>query len=322
MVAKARDLLAVPTTEPEADQRSGPMRYLRHVFIALLLAVVSAVTAAAQQANTTSYVSVAREGYRLSKAEAEALEAELVNSPNDLRARAKILGFYFRGPARAIYGPAAAIVSRRNHILWLVRHHPASELATLSETTIDAAGHSLADKEGYDQLSALWRKQVERQGSDVGVLCNAAKFFQLSDKAYSVSLLREAQQLEPGSREWPAKIGYVYALAILGVEMINQNGLPTSHNSDEAMGRFAADARDELGKSTDAAIVGVAGRIVGQYGLMFAGMFRGSSRFAVDYAPLAETLLTKAQALEPSNRQWSTDLEHFRKLRTEAGLTK
>jgi hypothetical protein len=298
------------------------MRYLRHIFIALLLAVVLVGFASAQQTIAPSYVTVAREGYRLSKAEAEALEAHLTNSPDDLQARAKILGFYFRGPARTIYGPAAAIVSRRNHILRLVRHHPSSELAALSEATIDRAGHSLADREGYDELSALWREQVGSNGANVGILRNAAKFFQLSDKAYSVSLLKQAQRLEPGNRKWPAKIGYVYALAILGVEMINQNGLPTSHNPDEAKGRFASDARDELGKSTDAAVIGVAGRIVGQYGLMFTGMFRGSGRFAVDYAPLAESLLIKAQELEPGNRQWSSDLEQFRKLRAEAGLAK
>jgi hypothetical protein len=298
------------------------MRHLRHAFITLLLAVVPASTAWAQQTSAPSYVSVAREGYRLGKAEAEALEAHLKNSPDDLQARARLLGFYFRGPARTIYGPAAAIAARRSHILWLVGNHPASELASLSETTIDAAGHSLADKEGYEQLSALWKAQVGRHGRDVGVLRNAAKFFQLSDKAYSVSLLKQAQQLEPANREWPAKIGYVYALAILGVEMINQNGLPTSHDPGEAKGRFAAEARDELGRSTDPVVVGVAGRIVGQYGLMFTGMLRGSGRFAVDYAPLAETLLTRAQELEPANRQWSRDLEQFRKLRTEAGLAK
>src|SRR5262245_18290176 len=125
------------------------MRYLWHIFIASLLAVVSAVAASAQETNPASHVSVAREGYRLSKAEAEALEAELANSPNDIQVRAKLLGFYFRCPARTIYGPAAAIASRRNHLLWLVRHHPGSELLTLPETSIDAAGQSLADKEGY-----------------------------------------------------------------------------------------------------------------------------------------------------------------------------
>ena len=67
---------------------------------------------------------------------------------------------------------------------------------------------------------------------------------------------------------------------------------------------------------------GVAGRVVGQYGLIFIGMFRGSGQFSVDYAPLAEALLTKAQELEPANPQWSTDLEQFRKLRAGAGLAR
>jgi hypothetical protein len=100
-----------------------------------------------------SYVSVARMGIGLARPKRRRWK-HLTNSPDDLQAR-QILGFYFRGPARSIYGPAAAIVSRRNHVLWLVSHHPSSELAALSETTIDMAGHSLADKEGYDQLGPV-----------------------------------------------------------------------------------------------------------------------------------------------------------------------
>ncbi len=298
------------------------MRFLRHIYIALLFAFPPTDCAFAQRSPSASYIGIAREGYRLGKPQAEALEALLTTNPDDLAARARLLGFYFRGLARSIYGPGATIAARRAHILWLVGHHPESEIVGLSEATIDAAGHSLADKDGYDQVSALWQEQVARHPGDVAVLGHAAKFFQLSNKEYTTSLLKRAQQIEPNNREWPGKVGYVYALAILGVDMMNQNGLPTSHNPDEAKSRFAVDARDQLNASADPVVVGGAGRILGLYGLMLTGRFRGSGQFTVEYASLAEALLIKAQGLEPGNRQWPADLEQFRKLRSEAGLAK
>jgi hypothetical protein len=85
--------------------------------------------------------------------------------------------------------------------------------------------------------------------------------------------------------------------------MTNQNGLPTSHNAAEAKGDFAMHAIAELKKSSEAIVVGIADRIVGQYGLMLAAIYRGPDRFTVDYGALAETFLIKAQELEPANPQ-------------------
>jgi hypothetical protein len=212
-----------------------------------------------------------------------------------------------------LYGHDATIEARRRHILWLIAHHPESELAELSEATIDRSGHALADPEGYAQASSLWLEQARRLETAVPVLRHAAKFFQLSEKERSVALLRQAQRAAPGDRELAAQIGYVSALAILGVDMINQNGLPTSHNPAEAQGDFARRAADELKASFDAVTVGIAGTIVGQYGLMLEGMLRG--RFAVDYFPLAEALLGRARGLDPANPGWAGNLEELRKLR-------
>jgi hypothetical protein len=53
---------------------------------------------------------------------------------------------------------------------------------------------------------------------------------------------------------------------------------------------------------------------------MMGAMFR--ERFAVDYAPLAETLLLKAQQLDPANPRWPLAMEQFRNFRREAGRAK
>jgi hypothetical protein len=44
---------------------------------------------------------------------------------------------------------AATHDARRRQILWLIQHHPESDLAGTSEGTIDPAGHALADPEDY-----------------------------------------------------------------------------------------------------------------------------------------------------------------------------
>jgi hypothetical protein len=101
--------------------------------------------------------------------------------------------------------------------------------------------------------------------------------------------------------------------------MMNQNGLPTAHDPAEAKSVFAMRAARELSESSDAVMVGVAGQIIGQYGVILSALDRGTNRFTVDYAPLAEALLTRAQALEPGNLHWQRQLELFRKLWSPAG---
>jgi hypothetical protein len=312
----------MPVADFASPRRQAANSLLMSVLLFIILIVLQTASALAQEKGNASYPQLARQGYALSLAEAEGLESLLKNSPDDLAARTKILGFYFRGGAVRLYGRDATIAGRRRHILWLIEHHPESEVVALSEATIDRAGHALADKAGSEQASKLWIEQARRHEKSAAVLSHAAKFFQLSDKDRTISLLKQAQHAAPDNRELSSRIGYVYALAILGVDMINSNGLPTSHNPAEAKGDFAMRAIDELKKSSDAIVVGIAGRIVGQYGFMLAAIHRGTDRFTVDYAPLAETFLIKAQELEPANPQWSRELERFHELRSTAGQPK
>jgi hypothetical protein len=272
-----------------------------------------------QQSRPPTYASVARDGYRLTKVEAEALEVALASNPDDLATRTKLLGFYFRSGVR-LYGREATIAIRRRHILWLIEHHPGSEVFQLSETTIDAAGHTLADMNGYAEAARRWTEQAQQRGNDPTVLGNAARFFQLSDKERAAALLKGAQRAAPQDAQWSGRLGYLYAIAILGVDMMNQNGLPTSHSPAEAKSAFAAHAREELERSSDVNLVGTAGSILAQYGLMMGGTFR--ERFAVDYGPLAEALLLKAQELDPANARWSMVLEQLRNSRRKVGGAK
>jgi tetratricopeptide (TPR) repeat protein len=308
--AKADYQAALAIGAPPADPRTH--QQARERLAKLETKTEAPAPPKAAPAASPSYPQLARQGYALSQAEAEGLESLLKNSPDDLVARTKILGFYFRGGAMRLYGRDATIEARRRHILWLIEHHPEFEVVALSEATIDRAGHALADKAGYEQASKLWIEQARGHENSAAVLRHAARFFLLSDKERALSLLKQAQHAAPANRELSSRIGYVYALAILGVDMINSNGLPTSHNPAEAKGDFAMRAIDELNKSSDSIVLAEAGMIVGRYGLILAAIYRGTDRFTVDYVPLSEAFLIKAQALEPANPAWPSILEKLR----------
>jgi len=176
------------------------------ILLAIALATLPVEWAAqAQQSRPPTYASIARDGYRLTKVEAEAFEAALASNPDDLATRTKLLGFYFRGAGR-LYGPEATIAARRQHILWLIEHHPGSEVSQLSEATIDAAGHALADMNGYAEAARLWTKQAQQHGNDPRVLGNAARFFQLSDKQQAAALLKGAQRAAPQDAQRTANL--------------------------------------------------------------------------------------------------------------------
>ncbi len=142
-------------------------------------------------------------------------------------------------------------------------------------------------------LSALARDvivQVEAYKTSTKVMRNAAKFFQLPDKELAESALKRAQVLEPKNPEWSASLGYLYALGIMGVNGLNQNGLPTSVDPSETTGAFAKKAREELRRSSDATLILSAGGTLSQYGSWIDAT--GLSKQG--YRGLAEELLKRS----------------------------
>ncbi len=247
-----------------------------------------------------SSAALARQGYGISVDEASRLEESLTRDPNDLAARAQLLGYYFAAGGRRLSAEAAR-QARLRHILWLVQNHPESELAGLPPATIDPTGHPLADQEGYEKVKALWLEQAEKHKDNPVVLANAAWFFKLPDKPIAAQLLKRAQAVDPGNRNWSGGLGFVYAAGIVGLTGMNENGFATRADPDEARGSFAQQAREELAKSQDAALVGKAGDRLSFWGAILSA----SGKAPPDYLDLAEQLLGKAQALDPGNQEWA-----------------
>jgi len=274
------------------------VRRIAFVVVALMITVLFVSSARAQQ----DLARLARQGYDISADQASHLEESLTRDPNDLTARAQLLGFYFAAGGRhSQVSPEVARQARLRHILWLVQNHPELELMGMSVSTIDPTGTPLADEDGYEKVKALWLEQTEKHKDNPEVLANASWFFKLPDKPIAAQLLKRAQTVDPGNRNWSAGLGLVYAAGIVGLTGMNENGFATRANPDEARGPFAEQAREELAKSQDAALLGTAG-----YRLWFWGtILNASGEAPPDYRGLSEQLLSKAQALDPANPQWA-----------------
>lgn len=147
---------------------------------------------------------VATEGSRLSEAEANALEEALEAKPNDLRSRAKLLGYYF---LRHRSSPDAR-ARRAKHVLWVIEHHPDSDIAGSPYAQFDP----ILDADAHAQAKALWRKQVERRPDDVDVLGNAASAALREDGETAEALLERAKALEPRNPDWPRELAHLHHL--------------------------------------------------------------------------------------------------------------
>ncbi|PYR51867.1 MAG: hypothetical protein DMF89_04475 [Acidobacteria bacterium] len=246
--------------------------------------------------DAVSAARLARDGQRLSAEQVKALEGRLETTPDDLPARARLLGYYF-ATAIKIAGPEATRTARRRHILWVIEHHPESDLTTLSEFTIDRAGHALADADGYGQARTLWLDQIRQRNDDVRVLLHAAAFFRLPDKALALTLLKQAVQLAPRDSDIASRLGYAYAISVLGITMINNNGLPMSASPADAAGEVAQTAINDLRASSNPVVIAVAGSVLSQYGAIVGVLTKG----AINQDALAEELLVRATALSPND---------------------
>ena len=260
--------------------------------------------------DTATAARLAREGQRLSAEQAKALEVRLETTPDDLPARARLLGYYF-ATAIKVGGPEATRAARRRHILWMIAHHPENDLTALPECTIDRAGHALADADGYGQARTLWLDQVRQRNDDVRVLLHAAAFFRLSDKALALTLLKQAVRLAPSDNDIASRLGYTYAISVLGITMINNNGLPMAANPADAAGEAAQTAINDLRVSSNPVVVAVAGSVLSQYGAIVGALTKG----AINQDALAEELLVRATTLSPNDPALSRALSQFYALR-------
>jgi hypothetical protein len=150
-----------------------------------------------------------KEGASLSANEAEALERSLEQRPDDIVARARLLGYYdargkdvFRATTMKgtiVFQPENT--SRRAvlvaHAVWLATNAPRAPFAAHRLLQFPASAPV------YAELSSIWRRQIATDPPDSTVFANAIAFFWSSNEIFAGELLGRAEELFPGDRRWP-----------------------------------------------------------------------------------------------------------------------
>ncbi len=148
--------------------------------------------------------SLAHEGRHCSDEEAAQLEALLKEQPDDLAARTKLLGRYWR--SRRDEDEAGK--RYHAHCLWVIAHRPETSLAGSLYAKLDPISASSA----YQKARKLWQNHVQAHPDDVRILGNAAAFFRRTEEDTAEKLLRKAEAVDADNALWPQQLGELYWL--------------------------------------------------------------------------------------------------------------
>jgi TonB family protein len=233
----------------------------------------------AGQANGSAGASEPQLPFLITADQAAALEQELAANPENETARWDLLEYYI----------VNGMMNRRIPlILWLIDHHPESDLLKMAMIFPPLDGPNV-----YEDARNRWLTQVNLHPNDARVLVNAADILGYRNTQEKIDLLERARKLDPALGTDPLA-GLYSAILLSGLEP----GL-------------AAQVRSELQSSNDIALVGSVARHVVEGG---SSHLSTSDRYA-----LAKELVTHAQSLEPQNRDWADLMEGVKAI-TDGGF--
>ena len=206
---------------------------------ALLIASVQLIPAQIRPKPLFSqaYVDATRNVLDIEPAEAAAIEARLRANPEDFAARARLLAYYHRADIADSAESAKRVFALS---IWLVEHHPESELLA---SPFALSGLRVLP-ENYAGVARSWERAIGAHPNDARVFFNAATFYRGSNDVRYRACLRQAAALDPDNANYGVPLGILYVEAMLS-------------RSDPI---FAAKAREQLDTTKSAPVVEAATR--------------------------------------------------------------
>lgn len=134
-------------------------------------------------------------GAGLTAAQAGMLEQRLSENPQNLVARAQLLGYYH---AKRRLSPRR----HAEHVLWFIRNAPESEVLDSAPARIVP----MFNPDGYIEAKRAWQRLVHEESDSVAILRHAARFYRSSDAVLAAGVLRQAEALEPANPEWAREL--------------------------------------------------------------------------------------------------------------------
>lgn len=168
-----------------------------------------------------------RDILKLEESDAALLEQKLAANPDDFPSRLKLMAYYQRAD-RA--GRPEDLAKRIHHALWLIEHHPDSELLHSFVSRFSQGELTPAD---YLRAVALWEAAAKAKPGDAAVQWNAASFFQDLDPGLHLRYLEATAAVDPNHPFALRPLAHLYALSILQQGPLSshaQAGLEASRN--------------------------------------------------------------------------------------------
>jgi hypothetical protein len=155
------------------------------------------------------YAESLRDILELEETDAARLEQQLAANPDDFPARLKLMAYYQRADQS---GRQEERSKRVRHVLWLIEHHPDSEL--LHSYVSRFSKGELAPVE-YRRAVTLWDTAAKAKPADAAVQWNAASFFQDLDPELHMHYLEATAAADPNHPFALRPLADFYALSIL-----------------------------------------------------------------------------------------------------------
>jgi beta-lactamase regulating signal transducer with metallopeptidase domain len=221
------------------------------------------------------------------------LETAWKRNREDLATLEKLLFFYEPDiSGKRTPDDARKIAGRRPLILWFIEHHPDFEFHRQLPARIFGRTDWLMDPAGYDAAKKLWLAHAARPDVSAETLRNAASFLDVEDKPLAERLLLQGQRRDrdPG---WSARLGRLYAQAIVGSNRFTLGNVISSTDPVAARGEYATRVRAMLDESRDPVLLSAAGGYLARNA--------GQTKVDFDHRALARTYLQRAIQLDPNS---------------------
>jgi hypothetical protein len=135
-------------------------------------------------------------GNSISADEAMALTKALEADEHDLKARLKLLGYYFKFQARP---PQSQ--ERQAHILWMIDNRPSDFVCGSPRMTVDGRNRPL-----YEEAKKHWFDQMEANPDNAAIAANAGSFFILVEPKLARDCLKRAVDMEPQNEHFEKRL--------------------------------------------------------------------------------------------------------------------
>jgi len=177
-------------------------------------------------------------GLDISLDEATALESQLVESPEDLSARAQLVGYYADQQFRNDEARAKHVA----HVLWLIKNAPEANVLATPEVLIFEAFAA----DGYAKGKDAWSSHLENYPNNLRILNHAANFLRQEDPQLAIQILNHAQSLDQEEPDWAEQLGQLHRLD--SFESMLRDGARDPEADKRALAQFelAYELSDEL----------------------------------------------------------------------------